>query len=106
MNDYFFDFDGNPITVEEFGRLWQGDRRIAENEVDGKVLKTMWLGMVDPGICCARLYGTALFTDGQPKQLQLYDSKEEALAGHAAHLAAMEMGLHCHRCQEGKPHDD
>ncbi len=91
---YYFDQDGNPISLEEWARRFEDfkGRTLVENVTDAGTLITMWLGMVNGLIDGARLFGTAWVSapdDGGrhvPVELELYDTKQEALAGHARHL--------------------
>lgn len=107
MSDAYFDYDGNPISLEEWGRLWEADRCIREDQVGAVVVKTVYLGFVEPTIHDARLFGTALTTELRLlfKQIQVYDSQDDAIAGHEEHVQAIRDGFHCHRCRAGMAHD-
>ncbi len=91
--DGFFDMDGHPITVEQWGALFEdmAGRTIAKDHLDGdRLLITVWLGYVDPDIESARLFGTALLHGPNGiTELQTYDAKAAALAGHARHLTEL-----------------
>ncbi len=87
----FYDQDGQPITVEQWGALFEdvAGRTIAEDTWGAMRVATLWLGYVDPIIESARLFGTALFRHKSFLfELETYDNKADALAGHARHVAA------------------
>lgn len=86
MTDYYFDMDGQPIDLLEWGRR-MGDmdaRTVALDDIPNGTLRTVWLGFVDHS-SCARLFGTAAKRDNIV-ELEQYDTKAEALAGHQRHL--------------------
>lgn len=91
----FFDQDGNPIPLLQWARLFEdtAGRTVASDDTPSGRLVTMWLGIVEPSIEGYRLFGTALVSaragDERPdsRELETYDSKAQALAGHARHLA-------------------
>lgn len=100
----YFDADGDPITLLEWGRRCQdlAGRTVAETEVrmpDGQVatVRTLWLGIVEPIICCARLFGSAVFYDGPPRgglfdHVRVYDTKSDAQQGHDEIVALLRAG--------------
>lgn len=91
-DQHYLDPDGNPITVEEWGHRFENyDNRVLlkDDLPRDKMLVTLWLGFVDPMIDTARLFGTALLENHVVNELETYDSKAEAAAGHARHLAAL-----------------
>lgn len=86
---YYFDPDGVPITLEEWGRRFEDyeSRVLASDVLGGLRLVTLWLGFVDPRSDETRLFGTALLADGHfVKELETYNSKADAAAGHARHV--------------------
>lgn len=99
---------GEPITLEEWGKAMSGDRTLRQDEINGLVLKTVYLGFVCPHIYDARLFGSALFApdNGFVAQIQVYDSEQDAILGHFAHADARHQGFHCHLCKNGKIHQD
>jgi hypothetical protein len=89
MTHYYFDHDGQPISLEQWAALLErDDRTIAEDTIGDHTIKTMYLGLVDP-IVNARLFGTAQWTSSHFAELETYDSKPEALAGHRRHVEAL-----------------
>ncbi len=86
---HYFDPDGNRISLHEWGKLMQGDRTIAHDEIGEMALKTVYLGFVDRCIPGARLFGTATISAAGVRELETYDSRQEALDGHARHLAEL-----------------
>lgn len=92
MTGHYFDMDGNPIPLLEWGRRREDyESRILCRDMIGDLrLVTIWLGFVDPTIDGARLFGTALFDDGPgPTELETYDTEADAIEGHARHHAAL-----------------
>lgn len=89
--DGYYDEDGQPITLQEWGRKFEdlAGRTLAEDPVPGGSLRTVWLGMVDGTIDGARLFGTAFVpTGGGAVEVETYDTKQDAAEGHARHLAS------------------
>jgi hypothetical protein len=113
---FYYDHAGSPIELLAWAELCEGDRKIVhENDVTlpgGQVatLRTVHLGFVDPGVYDARLFGTALIVPGSAgqllgvEQLDVWDTADEAAAGHALHLVAAQLGFHCARCRNSKEH--
>ena len=92
---------GEPISLERWGELYEGDRTLAENTIGAVRLKTVWLGIVDSRDPSARLYGSARSISGKLwEELELYDSREDALKGHYFHRRAIEDGHHCGACAD------
>jgi hypothetical protein len=90
-SDFYFDQDGEPISLDRWAELMRSSRILAQDVVGNRLLKTVWLGFVDPAIPNARLFGTALLDEkGQfLVELGLWDSRQAAEKGHAHHLAAI-----------------
>lgn len=103
----FYDRDGKPISLEDWGREMEADRVDHEDaSTDGITIKTVYLGFVCAAIEDARLFGTAFFRDNRfVCQVEVYDSKQDAYQGHLLHLDARDNGFHCHRCRTGDQHD-
>lgn len=105
-NHYYYNHVGEPITLLEWAEAREGDKAIlAQDEVNGALLKTVYLGFVCPHTHGARLFGTALValpSRAVVGEVQLYDSEVEAMAGHLNHLEAMVLGHHCHLCRIGE----
>lgn len=86
---YYFDPDGVPITLEDWAARFEDypARVLASDVLGGLRLVTLWLGFVDPMSDNTRLFGTALLADGRfVKELETYNSKADAAAGHARHV--------------------
>lgn len=88
----FYDWAGKPISLERWAELSRASRILAQDVVPGRrLLKTMWLGFVDPALPNTRLFGSVLLDEhGHPMvELGLYDSREQAEKGHARLLAEL-----------------
>ena len=106
---FYYDPLGNPISVEEWGALYERDRTLCRDTVTlndhPATLATVYLGFVCPGIDRSRLFGTAIRLDNSPwDEIQGYDSEEEALLGHQAHREAIGLGFHCALCSTDSTH--
>lgn len=87
----FFGRDGEPISLNEWGARFETDRTILADPLDGgRTLRTVWLGFVEPSILEARMFGTAIMDAGRfVAEVELYDTQDDARAGHARHLGAL-----------------
>lgn len=87
----FYDRQGNPISVEQWGEMFEDyrGRTVAVTDIgDALSVRTMWLGHVEPGDPCARMFGTVLLRDGHfLAELEVYDTEQQAAAGHGVHVA-------------------
>jgi hypothetical protein len=68
LEDHFFDMDGQPIDVLEWGRLFEDKeaRTLGRDDVGDRVVVTMWLGhdedrWVGDHEGDPRIFGTAVF---------------------------------------------
>ena len=41
----YYDYDGNPITADEWVMLWQKDRVIQQDDYDRGRISTVWIGL-------------------------------------------------------------
>ena len=95
MNDeLWYDFDGNPITIEEWDRLFHDfeRRQVAYTELGAVSVSTVWLGLdhrlpppiEEPGP--PLIFETMIFTGNDDDELDhstwRYPNKDAALAGH------------------------
>lgn len=108
---HYYNHVGEPITLEEWGKLFGQDRTLRKDAIilpdkTQAWLHTVWLGFVDPSIAEARLYGTAIGVDRTWLQIQVYDSEQEAFLGHMSHLEANRFGFHCDLCRLHLDHQD
>jgi hypothetical protein len=87
----YFDENGDPISLEHWGRRFETDRTLLADPLEGaRTLRTVWLGFVDPVLLGARLFGTAIMDAGRfVAEVELYDTQEQAREGHARHLLAL-----------------
>lgn len=90
----YFDPDGNPMTVEEWGVLFE-KRKLADTSwwkrsttaeaSDGEVItiSTVWLGLDHAWEGEPRTWETMVFTEGGSNDIiQRYGTREAAWAGH------------------------
>jgi hypothetical protein len=114
----YFDPDGNPITVEEWGPLYQDaasrvvfETTIARPGRAAVTIRTMYLGFVDHD-SGAHLYGTVLADPARPgeldslQEIDVHDDRDTARIRHMLHVYALVGGHHCGMCAEGEPHFD
>lgn len=87
MSDYY-DWQGNPITYEEWKGLYRGERHVAVETVDEHWISTVWLGH-DPGWPGwgegpPLIFETMIFGGAFDKEMWHYSTEAEARVGHAA----------------------
>jgi hypothetical protein len=96
----FYDINGHPLEVVEWAILREDSSysTMAETQVtmpDGVTawVKTVWLGYVDDFIDGAKMFGTAVgLGDGSLMEVAVYDTREQALDGHAHQVVALRGG--------------
>lgn len=91
MTGEFYDKDGKPITMEQWGKLRTNKSysRIARDEIGKEVtVSTVWLGMDhswrDDYIL---IFETKVFGGERDSQQRRYSTVDEALKGHAEIVA-------------------
>lgn len=90
--DFYFDWEGTPISLDRWAELMRASRILAQDTVPGpRLLKTVWLGFVDPDIPNTKLFGSALLDQAGNflTELGLWDSRQQAEKGHARLLAEL-----------------
>ena len=98
----FYDMDGNPISVQQWGRLRDGTGpHIGSTMVGHWWVSTVWLGLNHRvfGLGPPIIFETMVFYRGKDKverpwldeYMQRYATKEEALAGHEAVVSMVEV---------------
>lgn len=90
-SDFYFDWDGASISMDRWVELMRTSRILAQDMVGNRLLKTVWLGFVDPAAPDARLFGSAVLNERGEfvAELGLYDSRVAAQLGHARLLAEL-----------------
>jgi hypothetical protein len=90
-SDFYFNWNGEPISVDRWAELMRTSRILAQDVVGNRLLKTVQLGFINPAIPDTSLFGSALLNErGQfVAELGLYDSREAAHRGHARLLAEL-----------------
>lgn len=87
MNGYF-DRQGRPISLEEFGRLHSSPddyKRVAKDEVGDVLVSTVWLGSNHNFYGGAPLiFETMVFGGKLDEEQARYVTEDQAIAGHAA----------------------
>ena len=96
----YYDFDGNQITVLEWGNLFEkmDDRIVAVSKVGDCDVSTVWIGMdhrFDPNDGGEPLiYETIIFGLGEDDEyLVRYSTREEAILGHIKAVEHAASGL-------------
>jgi hypothetical protein len=104
---HYYDQAGRPITLEQWAQAREHRENVDTELPAGRgLLRTAYLGFVEPSIYDARLYGSALIDRAEIQQIEVYDSRELAHARHAEHVSAIHDGFHCALCRDGQPHMD
>jgi hypothetical protein len=85
MAGWHFDFDGNPIGLWEWARLFESDERIlARTRVaDDVEVSTVWLGLdYSFGHGTPLIYETMIFGGPHDEYQERHPNRDAALAGH------------------------
>jgi hypothetical protein len=85
MSGTYYDFDGNPIDVLEWGRLFESsDRVLARTFVDdGTEISTVWLGLdYSFGHGTPLIFETMIFGGPHDEYQDRHTNRDAALAGH------------------------
>jgi hypothetical protein len=97
----YYDRAGNPITSAEWARRLANEQRVAETEVPGLWISTVWLGL-DHSFGGGRplIFETMVFpakgsdvTSWGELDSDRYSTEAEALAGHAAFVEKYRNGV-------------
>ena len=80
----YYDYDGQPITMEQWGELYQHERHVAETTLeDGTYISTVWLGLDHSfGSGPPLIYETMVFRDGDGDECERYTYRHQAVEGH------------------------
>lgn len=88
----YFDIDGNPIDLMTWGQS-VGTKHIGSNHVCDIHVSTVWLGLDHNwGDGPPLIFETMVFGYGDDEYQWRYSTKEDAAAGHAEVLAAVQAG--------------
>jgi hypothetical protein len=85
MSGTYYDFEGNPIDVLEWARLFESaDRVLARTRVgDGSEVSTVWLGLdYSFGQGTPLIYETMIFGGPHDEYQDRHPNRDAALAGH------------------------
>lgn len=95
MNDEYagyVDPDGQPIDFARFNELLaeqDGFRVVAEDTIGAVRVRTMWSGVREPAVAVHPFGSAFVFADGGIREIEQYDSRDDALQGHARLVAAL-----------------
>ena len=94
-----YDYDGNPIDLWEWVRLFHSDDILARTRVDDDVeVSTVWLGLdYSFGIGTPLIYETMIFSGPHDEIQWRYPNRDAALAGHDQAVALARDGAKAHR---------
>lgn len=105
FDPYHFTYSplGEPIELADWVAL-RKEPQITDTTLGTLLLRTVYLGWVDPGIPAARLFGTALIDGETVLQLDVHNSEAAAILRHQEHASAIQAGHHCALCRDGLDH--
>jgi hypothetical protein len=96
---HYFDWQGNPISREEWARLFEDERHIAEDEIDDVRVSTVWIGLdhrfLDDGP--PLIFETMIFGGSLDEYCWRYATEREAREGHARAVELVALGLRVDR---------
>ena len=80
----YYDYDGQPITMEQWNELYYQDRHIAETTLDdGTYISTVWIGLhLSPWLNTPMIYETMVFRNGNGEECDRYPTRQLAVEGH------------------------
>lgn len=92
---FYYDRQGNPTTVDEFEKIYSGDRHVGLTDIGGITVSTVFLGIDHSfGSGPPLLFETMVFDPaaGPLDEEQVrYSTEEQAAAGHAAMVERVKM---------------
>lgn len=95
MGPSYFDWLGRPITREEWARLFDDERHVGDDNVDGVDVSTVWLGLDHSfGLQGAPLIFETMIFGGEFDQWQWrWHTERDAREAHRQIVAALAAGL-------------
>lgn len=83
--------EGEPITMDEWQRLWDNDdyKIIDQTWSDDVMISTVWLGLVHIG----GWFETLIFGGAHDGEMWRYSSEEQARKGHRRAVRVVEGGV-------------
>jgi hypothetical protein len=81
----YYDWQGNPIDLATWAQLFNDERHLGEDELDGVRVSTVWIG-IDHGFGRTErplLFETMIFGGTLDGDTWRYATEAEARAGHA-----------------------
>jgi hypothetical protein len=89
----FYDWEGQPITLLQWARLFEDARHIGDDELDGVRVSTVWLGLDHSfGLGPPLIYETMVF-GALDLEGERYATEQEARAGHARWVELVRLEL-------------
>lgn len=93
MSERYFDRDGAPISLLEWGQKLEHNRQVADTTVGSVRVSTVWLGLNHNwGDGPPLIFETMVFEGPDDGWLDRYATLEEAEAGHAEVVRRLEAG--------------
>jgi hypothetical protein len=90
----FYNLDGQPMTIEEWGALHDSDAKILDKtKVGDAEVSTVWLGLDHRfGDGPPLIFETMIFGGPHDEYQERYSTKEQAQTGHERVVAALRQG--------------
>jgi hypothetical protein len=84
----YFDWQGQPITLQQWMRLFDDERHLGDDHVGDVHVSTVWLGL-DHGYGDGPplIFETMIFGGPLDQECWLYATEQQARAGHARAVA-------------------
>ena len=85
MGAFYFGWEGEPITIAQWVRLFEDERHIGDDELGDVRVSTVWIGL-DHGLGLSGpplIFETMIFGGELDGHIWRYSSETEARAGHA-----------------------
>ena len=90
MDRPYYGWQGEPITADEWARLFADERHIGDDDIDAVHVSTVWMG-IDHG--CGDgpplIFETMIFGGEHDQECWRYATEQQARAGHARIVEAI-----------------
>lgn len=95
----YYDWQGQPITLLQWAMLFEDERHLAEDVLDGVRVSTVWIGLAQAGSTPEHplIYETLVFDGPCDLHGERYATERDARAGHARWVELVRLELRAGR---------
>ena len=85
MTPLYYGWQGEPITLEQWARLFADERHIGDDYIDGVHVSTVWMGIDHNWLSegAPLIFETMIFGGSHDEWRWRYSTEQEAREGHA-----------------------